>query len=178
MAYRNAVGPEEAEAIIAQYFDDRLATVPMVIDKEPVCDEEGHPIMHEVWLKPPTVAGIALALGVDKFSFLRWCENEKSPYNAIAKAAKQRIEEYLEERLDTARQTDGVKFNLTNNFKESWKEKQEIEIGEETRKSEAFTAISLREKLELIITASEKARATMKRAEAEASDAGSGDDKD
>lgn len=178
MAFRKIVGPEEAEAVIAQYFDDRLAHMPLIIDDEKVVDDYGHPVMRDIWISPPTVAGIALALGVDKMTFLRWCTDEKSAYHAAAKAAKQRIEEYLEEKLSTARQVDGVKFNLTNNFKESWKEKQELELGPETRASEALTAISLREKLELIITASEKARATMKRAEAEASDAGSGDGTD
>lgn len=176
MAYRDLPTPDEAEAIIAEYFDERMATVPLTIDGQPV-EEDGRQILHDIWIKPPTVAGIALALGVDKVSFLRWTQNEKSPYHKIAKAAKQKIEEYLEERLDTARQTDGVKFNLTNNFKESWKEKQEIELGEETRKAEAATAISLREKLELIITASEKARETMRRA-AERDNVGSDDNQD
>jgi hypothetical protein len=49
-----------------------------------------------------------------------------------------------------------------NDFKESWKDKQELELGPETRASEALTAISLRDKLTLIIEASEKARNTMR----------------
>ncbi len=84
--------------------------------------------------------------------------------------AKQRIEQYLEERLTTARHTDGVKFSLVNNFRESWTDKKELEIGPETRRSEALTAVSLADKLAMIITASDKARATMGYSENEESE--------
>ena len=165
MAKRAIVSPNEAEAIIAGYFDGLIAYRPCKIDDELMMDENGHPIMQEIYINPPTIAGLCYELDIDKRTFAAWCSDEKSKYHYLAKKAKLRIEAYLEGKLITNRQADGVKFNLTNNFKESWKEKQEIELGEETRRSEALQAISLREKLELIITASEKARATMRRIE-------------
>lgn len=181
MSYHKLPDADEAQAIIDQYFDDLTAEIPARIGDVPIIDEYGHPMMETIYINPPTVAGLALRLGMSKFEFLRCCTNTEEALHHQCAEAKQRIEEYLEGRLITNRQADGVKFNLINNFRESWREKQEIELGEETRKSEALAAISLREKLELIITASEKAKATMEKAkgrETGADDAGSADDTD
>ena len=177
MGRRKIISPEEAEAVIAGYFDALIAERPLEIDGQAILDEYKRPIMQQIWINPPTIAGLCYDLDVDKRTFNNWCNDAESPYHYAAKKAKLRIEAFLEGKLITNRQADGVKFNLTNNFRESWKEKQEIELGEETRKSEALAAISLREKLELIITASEKARKTMKRTE-EADEVSRGDDTD
>lgn len=181
MSYRKLPDADEARYIRDQYFDDLTAEIPAMIGVTAIVDEYGHPVMETIYINPPTVAGLALRLGMSKAEFLRICTDADHPLHDVCAEAKQRIEEYLEGKLITNRQADGVKFNLINNFRESWREKQEIELGEETRKSEALAAISLREKLELIITASEKARATMEKAKAretEADDAGSSDDTD
>ena len=155
---KKAYTVEELQIKIDDYFDSLRAYLPLVVDGVQAVDDQGRPITREIAINPPTVAGICNYLNISKKTWYEWRHNENSDLQPVAEAAQQRIEQYLEEKLITNRQVDGVKFNLTNNFKESWKEKQEIEIGEETRKAEALSAISLREKLALIISASEKAR--------------------
>lgn len=170
--------PEELQAAVDVYFDDLRAYLPLKIDGEPVVDEQGHPILREIAINPPTVAGICNHLGILKQTWGRWRSDPENPLRPIACQAQQRIEQFLEEKLTTNKSADGVKFNLVNNFAESWKEKQELELGPETRASEALTAISLRDKLTLIIQASEKAKRTMLTHPEEGEDNAEPDDKD
>ena len=169
--------PEEMQKKVDEYFAGLVGYLPLKIDGEPVVDEHGDPVVKEIAISPPTVAGICNYLGILKQTWGRWRADLENPLRQIACEAQQRIEQFLEEKLITNRQVDGVKFNLTNNFSESWKEKQELELGPETRASEALTAISLRDKLTLIIEASEKAKKTMLNLPDEGSDA-EPDDKD
>lgn len=149
------------EQYIDEYFASISGRAPATLDGEPIVDGKGHPVMIDVYAVPPTLTGLSNYLGINRRTLLNWCSDEKHRFHTAAEQAKQRIEQYLEERLAVARQTDGVKFSLVNNFRESWADKKELEIGPETRRSEALTTVSLADKLAMIITASEKARATM-----------------
>ena len=52
----------------------------------------------------------------------------------------------------------GIIFNLQNNY--GWRQKQEVELGEQTRKSAAAENLSLQEKLAVIAQVAEAARSS------------------
>jgi hypothetical protein len=156
------VSPDEMQMIIDEYLRSLIAYIPLTIDGAAALDEHGDPVTKMIWKDSPCVVGLCNWLNISKNTFSRWCRDEGERYHEQAVWAKQRIEEYLVSHIPTARQAEGYKFVLMNDFKESWKDKQELELGPETRASEALTAISLRDKLTLIIEASEKARNTMR----------------
>lgn len=158
------------EQYVEKYFLSISGKIPVMIDGEPLEDRDGNAVMIDSYITPPTLTGLANYLGINRRTLLNWAKDEKCRYHDCVEMAKQRIEQYLEERLTTARHTDGVKFSLVNNFRESWTDKKELEIGPETRRSEALTAVSLADKLAMIITASDKARATMGYSENEESE--------
>ena len=73
--------------------------------------------------KPYTVSGLALSLGVDRSTLIRY--NEKSSYATLIKNAKLKIENQLEESLYRLGNNSGVIFNLKNNY--GWKDTVEVE---------------------------------------------------
>ena len=78
------------------------------------CDEKN---------RPYTVTGLALALDLDRKSLLNY--QEKDEFFHTIKKAKQKVENYLEERLIGDSSVTGIIFNLKNNY--DWRDKQEIE---------------------------------------------------
>lgn len=79
--------------------------------------------------EPPTVAGLALALGMTRETLNQYGRDEE--YSDTIKKAKQRIEVHLERRLYDGAPA-GTIFNLKNNF--GWKD-------ESTRKHSGSVAI-------------------------------------
>ena len=73
--------------------------------------------------KPLTISGLAYALDMSTESLRRY--GEKDAFCATVKRAKQKVEIYLEERLDSAAPTGAI-FNLKNNF--GWKDKTEQDV--------------------------------------------------
>ncbi|ANJ65567.1 putative terminase small subunit [Pseudoalteromonas virus vB_PspP-H6/1] len=69
----------------------------------------------------PTMAGLALALGVDRKTITNY--GNKQEYFPTIKKARQRVETHLEKRL-YGNNVTGVIFNLKNNF--GWADKQEV----------------------------------------------------
>ncbi|MDP4158221.1 MAG: terminase small subunit [Bacillota bacterium] len=117
--------PEEMQIVIDKYFEDCKGE--MLINKEtgePILNKYDDPIY--TGAKPPTITGLALALGFNtRLSLLNY-QDKKEFMNTISQA-KSRIEEYAETRLFDRDGVNGAKFSLTNNFK-GWKETQGIEI--------------------------------------------------
>lgn len=114
---------EEMQKIIDSYFEEckgRLLT-----DDEGVVmrDKYGIPIFVDV--KPPTITGLALALGFNSRQALLNYQ-EKDEFNDTITRAKAKVEQYAEERLFDKDGANGAKFSLANNFS-GWKEKKEIE---------------------------------------------------
>lgn len=65
-----------------------------------------------------------------------------------------RIEAWLEEQLLTREKgVQGIIFNLQNNY--GWRQKQEVELGDKTRKSIQTEGMSLQDKLAAIAAARE-----------------------
>ena len=86
-------------------------------------DKYGAPII--VGRKPPTITGLALALGFTSRQALLNYQGKKEFVDTITRA-KSFVEKYAEERLFDREGVQGAKFSLVNNFK-GWSEKPESE---------------------------------------------------
>lgn len=116
--YRNA---EEIEEKIEAYFQECEGT-PLLDDAGSVqTDRYGAPII--IGRKPPTMTGLALALGFSSRQSLLNYQGKKQFVDTITRA-KSFIEAYAEERLFDRDGVQGAKFSLINNFK-GWREKPE-----------------------------------------------------
>lgn len=105
---------EEIQEKIDKYFSD--------CDGEVLKDEEGNPILNKyggviiVGSKPPTVTGLALALGFTSRQALLNYQGKEEFVDTITRA-KTRVEQYAEERLFDRDGSHGAQFSLRNNFK-------------------------------------------------------------
>lgn len=115
---------EEMQLLIDKYFEDCEGTVYKDKEGEMVFDKYGNPII--IGNKPPTVTGLALALGFTcRLSLLNY-QSKEGFVNTVTRA-KSRVEEYAEARLFDRDGSNGAKFSLANNFKE-WREKQDVNL--------------------------------------------------
>lgn len=86
---------------------------------EIVYDKYGQPVILDA--TPPTVTGLALALGfTNRMDLLRY--QSKAEFNEVITAAKSRVEAYAEARLFDRDGANGARFSLQCNFK--WGEDQ------------------------------------------------------
>ena len=99
----------------------------------PFFDENGYPmrtnkgcILYEKAPKPPTITGLALALGFTSRQALLNYQAKKEFFDTITRA-KSRVEEYAETRLYDRDGVNGAKFNLANNFR-GWRDKPRDEL--------------------------------------------------
>lgn len=112
----------------------------------------------DVWAaeytRPPTVSGLCLYLGIDRSTWQNYSDPKLHPeFREITAYAKMRMEAYLEEQLLTReKNVQGLIFNLQNNY--GWREKREVELGGETRRTVADSAqvrtMSIAEKVALL----------------------------
>lgn len=110
---------EEIEGLIENYFKE-CEGKPLLDDEGiPYTDKSGSPIM--TGAKPPTVTGLALALGFNSRQALLNYQG-KQEFNYTITRAKSYIEEYAERRLFDRDGVHGAKFSLINNFK-GWTDK-------------------------------------------------------
>lgn len=105
---------EEIEGLIDQYFKECEGTPLVNEDGVAVLDKYGDPVM--INRHPPTVTGLALALGFTTRLGLLNYQTKPEFMNTIMRA-KSRIEQYTEERLFDRDGVNGAKFSLKNNFK-------------------------------------------------------------
>lgn len=108
---------KEIEEKIETYFENCKGRV-LMVDGEVVTNKYGDPII--VDSHPPTVTGLALALGFESRQGLLNYQAKKE-YSAVITRAKSRIEAYVEERLFDKDGANGAKFSLQNNFR-GWNE--------------------------------------------------------
>lgn len=105
---------EEIESKIEQYFEDCKGY--------PLTDNEGNQIFNKFGLPvfidvhPPTVTGLALALGFTSRQALLNYQAKPAFVDTITRA-KARVEQYAEERLFDRDGSNGAQFSLRNNFK-------------------------------------------------------------
>lgn len=116
--------PNEMQLIIDQYFEDCEGKPLLDNDNKPVLNKYDEPIY--IGAKPPTITGLALALGFTSRLALLNYQDKPEFINTVTRA-KARVEAYAESRLFDRDGANGAKFSLTNNFK-GWRETQGIEI--------------------------------------------------
>lgn len=146
MAEKNAVGrpptyktKEEMQEKIEKYFQECEGKVLKNEDGTPVFDKYGNIVIYGA--KPPTITGLALALGFTSRQALLNYQAKKEFVDTITRA-KARVEQYAEERLFDRDGANGAKFSLANNFK-GWNEKQSVEVsGLEKEKSKLDNILS------------------------------------
>lgn len=105
---------KELQKKINQYFVDCEGTPMLDDDGNPVRNKWGYPIA--IGAKPPTVTGLALALGFSGRQALLNYQGKEEFMDTITRA-KSRVEQYAEERLFDKEGTSGAQFSLRNNFK-------------------------------------------------------------
>lgn len=127
-------------------------------DGEAVCNDVGESIWVTEYIRPPTVGGLCLYLGIDRSTWQNYADGRLHPeFREITAYARMRMEAYLEEQLLTReKNVQGLIFNLQNNY--GWREKREVELGGETRRTVAESAqarpMSIAEKMAVLREAS------------------------
>lgn len=136
---------------IEHYFASISYTAPMTSkDGDIVTNDLGMPVKVRKFAVAPTVCGMCLELGIDRRTWLRYCDPAQYPeYQEVTGKAKAVLEGWLERELvERSGNVRGLVFSLQNNF--NWKERKETEIGEETRKTIETKVMSMDDKLRLI----------------------------
>lgn len=114
---------EELQAAIDAYFESCEGKPLIDAYGDAVLDKYGQPVI--VGAKPPTVTGLALALGfAGRQALLNY--QGRAQFKDTITRAKARIEAYVEGRLFDRDGVQGAKFSLTNNFK-GWRDRPDPE---------------------------------------------------
>lgn len=112
---------DEMEKKIEEYFE-KCKGYPLTDDNgKVILSKFGQPIWVDV--HPPTVTGLALALGFTSRQALLNYQAKPKFVDTITRA-KARVEQYTEERLFDRDGSNGAQFSLRNNFK-GWKEDEQ-----------------------------------------------------
>lgn len=111
---------KQLEDAIEAYFESCKGEI--------VRDKDGNPMLYKGrpvrdGAHPPTVTGLAYALGLKSRQALLNYQGRKMFHDTVTRA-KMRIETYTEERLFDQGGVNGAKFSLMNNFK-GWSEGSE-----------------------------------------------------
>lgn len=104
----------EIEEKIDTYFKECEGEILKDDNGKAVLNKFGNPVF--INRKPPTVTGLALALGfTNRLDLLRY-QGKEEFCNTITRA-KSMVEQYAEERLFDRDGSNGAQFSLRNNFK-------------------------------------------------------------
>lgn len=105
---------DQMQAVIDQYFEDCKGEPIIGDDGMPILDKYGQPFI--INAHPPTVTGLALALGfTSRQALLNY--QAKAAFVDTVTRAKARIEAYAEERLFDRDGQRGAEFSLRYNFR-------------------------------------------------------------
>ena len=117
---------EEIQTKIDAYFESCKGE-PLMVDGEPYLDKSGSPVL--INAHPPTVTGLALALGFhSRQSLLNY--QAKAEFMDTVTRAKMQVEQYCEERLFDRDGQRGAEFNLKYNFR--WAQEEQDQEGDHT----------------------------------------------
>ena len=114
---------EEMQKNIEKYFEECKGEIYKDDEGRPVLDKWGNLVI--IGAKPPTVTGLALALGFNSRTSLLNYEAKDGEFLDTITRAKARVEAYTESRLFDKDGANGAKFSLSNNFR-GWAEKKEL----------------------------------------------------
>lgn len=119
---------EEMQKKIDAYFTTCEGTPFLDENGEPMRNKNGHVIYDD--RHPPTVTGLALALGFTSRQALLNYQNKPAFVDTVTRA-KARCEQYAEERLYDKDGSSGAQFSLRANF--GWNDKpQETQLEEKS----------------------------------------------
>lgn len=117
----------EIEEKIDAYFKECEGEILKDDNGKTVLNKFGNPVV--INRKPPTVTGLALALGfTSRLDLLRY-QGKEEFCNTITRA-KSMVEQYAEERLFDRDGSNGAQFSLRNNFKGWDADKKNDDSGE------------------------------------------------
>ena len=114
---------EELQEKIDAYFEECKGTLLRDHNGDPILTRWGDPVFLDK--RPPTIRGLALALGFKTRAALVSYQAKKEFADTIL-AAKSRVELYNEEQLYTRDGAKGAMFNLSRNFA-GWQESKQDE---------------------------------------------------
>ena len=118
------------ETAIDGYFNSISRTVPVICGREQAENDDGEPMYQTQYLRPPTISGMCLYLGIERSTWQNYCDRKLHPeFAEITAMARGRIEAYLEEELVTRDKVQGIMFNLQNNY--GWRNKPDREREDE-----------------------------------------------
>lgn len=118
----------EIEGKIDAYFKECEGEILKDDNGKTVLNKFGNPVV--INQKPPTVTGLALALGfTSRLDLLRY-QGKEEFCNTITRA-KSMVEQYAEERLFDRDGSNGAQFSLRNNFKGWDADKKNDDSGDE-----------------------------------------------
>ena len=118
---------EEPEKRITHYFEscwqEKWVENKKTGEWQPLFDRHGNPLMEQV--KPYTMAGLALHLGVSRMTVVNY--SRKEDYAEVIEKARNVCEAFLEEGMlkGTVPAIPGI-FNAKNNY--GWKDKSELGV--------------------------------------------------
>ena len=115
---------EEVEGLIEQYFKGCEGAPFIMENGEPLMNKYGEVVI--VGAKPPTMTGLALALGFTSRQSLLNYQGKKEFVDSITRA-KAKVEEYAESRLYDRDGAKGAEFSLKYNFKWAQEEKKDTD---------------------------------------------------
>lgn len=121
----------EMQSVIDAYFADCEGRPLTDGNGDAVTDKNGVPVV--VGVHPPTVTGLALALGFKTRQSLLNYQARSKAFDDIITVAKSRCEEYAERRLYDRDGVNGAKFSLANNFK-GWSDRPDNDSAEALHK--------------------------------------------
>ena len=146
---------KQLEAAINKYFRSISRTVAArePLTNDIILNDDGEEMPVVEYIRPPSVSGMCLYLGIDRSTWQNYCDRELHPeFQAVTEKTRARMEWFLEEQLLLRHKgIQGVIFSLQNNY--GWKQKQEVELGEATRKTAEDAGMSLFDKIALIAEA-------------------------
>ncbi len=114
--------PAEMQKVIDRYFKKCAGEVLRTKDNKPILDKYNNPII--LGAEPPTVTGLALALGFTSRQALLNYQDRQEFFDTVTRA-KMRVQEYAEKQLYNRDGSRGAQFSLQNNF--GWKNEQSID---------------------------------------------------
>lgn len=122
---------EEIEEKINGYFEECKGEIFRDEDGKAVYDKRGKPVI--VNGHPPTITGLALALGFSGRQALLNYQAKEEFVDTITRA-KSRVEAYTEERLFDRDGSNGAQFSLRNNFR-GWNDRVRTDLETEEQKA-------------------------------------------
>lgn len=102
---------------------------------ELVYNLDNEPVKRVFFAVAPTIPSMCIALGITPRTWRNYCDSTKHPEFAdVTSMAMAIMEAWLaNESVTREKSVQGILFNLKNNY--GWTDRQEIELGEKTRKT-------------------------------------------